>query len=158
MTCQKKRILITSLAPLILALGVSVECRADGMGIEAPSAVSVAQKKTLLCSWHLSPCFAALGSSRPTVRSAIWQGGNQDGLSQLALDTSITETAGQTSDDPASGEGVNLTVASMGSGKSAHEGKLALNMMLDNYYHGDIFNSEAPFEAMQVSLNYTHSW
>lgn len=156
---HQKRVLITGLALLpLLALGASVECRADGMGIETPPAASAAQKKTFLCAWHLSTCVAAVRTSQTTVHNAIRQDRNENGSSRLALDASVANVSGQPSDNPLSGGGVNFTVASVGTETDTGKGRWALNMMLDSNYHGPIFNNEAPFEAMQVSLNYIHAW
>lgn len=157
---HQKHVLLTGLALFLLVLGASVECRADGIGIKAPPAVSAsaAQKITFRCVWHLSSCVAAVWSSQATAHHAIRQASNQDGSSRLALDTGGAKIKGQTPDKSASGGRVNFTVASMGAGKATHKGRFALNMMLDSNYRGDIFNSEAPFEAMQVSLNYARLW
>ena len=149
---HQKRVLITGWALLpLLALGASVECRADVMGIKAPPAVFAAQKNTFQCGWRLSPCIAAARSSQATAHHTV-------GSSQLALGTSVVTVSEQASVNPGSSGGVNFTVASLGSETAANKGRWALNMMLDSYYHGPIFNSEAPFEAMQVSVNYTHAW
>ena len=156
---HQKRVLITGLALLpLLVLGASVECRADGMRIETPPAASAAQKKTFLCAWHLSTCAAAVRTSQTTVHNAIRQGRNENGSSRLALDTSVANVSEQTPDNPLSGGSVNFTVASLGTETATGKGRWALNMMLDSNYHGAIFNSQAPFEAMRVSLNYIRAW
>jgi hypothetical protein len=154
----QKRALITVSSLFLLALGAIVQCRADSIGIEATSAVSAAQKKTFLCAWHLSPCNAAVRSPQITVHPALLQDSNEDDSSHLAFDTSVAKVIEQTSHKPASGGGVNFIVASTAAGNTTHQESLALNMMLDRHYHGDIFNSIDPFDAMQFSLNYTHAW
>jgi len=154
----QKHILITSLALFLLALGASVECRADGIGVEAPAAASAAQKKTFLCVLHLSSCVAAVRSSQTTAHHAMRRGSDQDGSSHLALDTSDAKLRGQPSDKPLSDGRVNFTVASLGPKTDTRKGRFALSMMLDNHYRGTIFNSGDPFEAMQLSLNYTRAW
>ena len=155
---HQKHVLIIGLTLFLLALGASIECRADGIWIEAPPAVSVALKNTFLCTWHLSPCVNFGRPSQTSAHHDIRQGRNEYGSPHLAFGTSIAKVTGQTSDEPVSGGGINFTVASMGAGIATHNGRLALNMMFDSHYHGAAFNSEAPFGAMQVSLNYTRAW
>ena len=154
MPCQR-RVLIIGLALFLLALGASVECRADGTG---KAAVSALQNTTLLCVFDFSPCVASVRSSQATTHHAIRLGSNKDGPSHLALVTSGTNAGGLTSDRSMSGRDVNIRVASMGAVIDANKGRLALNMMLDSHYHGAIFNSQDPFEAMQVSINYIRAW
>jgi len=153
----QKHVLVTGLALFLLALGASVECRADGIEKEVPPAISATQKKTFLCARHLPPCIAAVRSSQATAHHAIRQGNDHDS-SHLVLGTNIAKDRGQTSDKPVFGRRVNFTMASMEMGTVTHMGRLALNMMLDSHYRGAIFNSVTPFEAMQVSLNYSHAW
>jgi hypothetical protein len=64
----------------------------------------------------------------------------------------------QTLDGSVSGRDVNFSVASMGADRDANMGRLALNVTLDSYYHGAIYNSQDPFEPMQISLDYVRAW
>lgn len=154
MSYQKNALITVSSLLLLLALGAFVECRADSIGIAAPSAVSAVQNNTFLCAWHLSPCNTAARSPQITAHPALLQDNNEDDSSRLAFDTSVAKGKEQPSDMP----GVNIIVASSAEGKATHQESLALNMMLDRHYHGDIFNSIDPFDAMQFSLNFTHAW
>ena len=157
MSCQR-HVLIIGLTLFLLALGASVECRADGIGKTAPRAVSASKNTTLLCALDFSPCVAAVRSSQATAHHAMRQGRNENGPSYLTLRTSGANAGGQTSDRSMSGRDVNFSVASIGAGIDANKGRFAFNMMLDSNYHGAIFNSQAPFEAMRVSLNYIRAW
>lgn len=83
---------------------------------------------------------------------------DKHGSSGLAFGASGANAGRQHPDRTVSGLEANFIVASMGAGKNTDKGRLALNMMLDSQYRGAILNTQAPFEAMQVSLSYSRAW
>jgi hypothetical protein len=153
----QRRALILNLALFLLGMGATVGCHADG--VAAPRAVSGSQSATLLlCTVDFSPCVSAVPSTQTTAHNAGRQGSIEVRPPQLASGGRGVNAGWQTSDRSVSGSDVNFSVASMGADTDANMGRLALNVTLDSYYHGAIYNSQAPFEPMQVSLDYVRAW
>ncbi len=152
----QRGVLILSLALVLLGMGVTVGCRADG--VTAPRAVFGSQNATLLlCAVDFSPCISAVPSSQRTAHNAGRQGSIEVRPLQLASGGRGANAGWQTSGKSASGREVNFSVASSGADTDAN-GRFALNVTLDSHYHGAIYNSQDPFEPMQVSLNYVRAW
>ena len=150
----QRRFLILNLTLFLLGMGATVGCRAEG--IAAARAVSNSQSASLqLCTMDFSPCVSAVPSSHITAHYA----GRQSSIKVLASAWRGTNAEWQTSDRPVSGRNVNFSEASTGADNdAANTGRFALNVTLDSYYHGAIYNIQAPFEPMQVSLNYIRAW
>ncbi len=156
MSCQR-RVLILNLSLVVFGMGASVGCRAEGA--VAPRAVSGSQSATLLlCTAIFSRCDPAVLSSQATTRNAGRQSGIEVRPSQLASGVRGVNAGWQTSDRSVSGGNANFSEASTGADTNTNTGRLSLNVTLDSYYHGAIYNIQAPFEPMQVSLNYIHAW
>jgi hypothetical protein len=152
----QRRVLILNLALVVIGLGTTVGCRAEE--VATPRAVSGAQNATLLlCAVVLSRCDPAVLTSQTTAQNAGRQS-SKVRPPQLASGRRDTNTGWHTSNGSVSGRNVNFSVASTGADTDANTGRLALNVTLDSYYHGAIYNSQAPFEPMQVSLNYIRAW
>jgi hypothetical protein len=150
----QRRALILNLALVVIGMGATVGCRAEGM--TAPRAVSGEQNASLLlCTVVFSRCDPTILSSLKTTRNAGRQSSIEVRPSQLASGV----TAGwKTSYRSVPGRNVTFSEASSGADTEANTGRLALNVTLDSYYHGAIINSQTPFEPMQVSLDYIRAW
>jgi hypothetical protein len=153
----QRRVLILNLALLAIGMGATVGCRAER--VAAPRAAFGSQSTALLlCTAVFSRCDPAVLSSQTTTRSAERQSSIAVRPSQLASGTRGANVGWQTSDRSVSGRNVNISEASTGADTNTNMGRLSLNVTLDSYYHGAIYNIQAPFEPMQVSLNYSRTW
>lgn len=153
----QRRVLIFNLALVVFGMGATVGCQAEG--VAAPRAVSSSQNSTfLMCTAVFSRCDSAVLSSQTTARNAGWQSSFNVGPPQLASVARDVNAEWQTSDGSVSRRNVNFSVASTGADTDANTGRLVLNVTLDNFYHGAIYNSQDPFEPMQVSLDYIRAW
>ena len=152
----QRRVLFLNLALVVIGIGATVGCRAEE--VAELQVVSEAQKTTLLlCNVVFSHCDPAVLTSQTTTHNA----GRQ--ISKVRPPQLVSGARGvsagwQTSDSSVSGRNVNFNVASTGADTDDNTGRLALNVTLDNYYHGAIFNDQTPFDPMQVSLNYIRAW
>lgn len=153
MSC-KRRILFLNLTLVVFGVGATVGCRAEG--VAAPRAASGSYHATLLpCAVALSPCDSTVLTSQTTTHSAGRWNGIAVRTSQLASGARDANAGWQTAERSVSGRNANFSLASAG---METDGRLALNVTLDSYYHGAIFNNQTPFEPMQVSLNYIRVW
>jgi len=153
----QRRVLILNLALLVIGMGATVGCRAEG--VTAPRAASGSQSATLLlCTAVFSSCDPAILSSQTTTRSAERQSSIAARPSLFASGARGSNVGWQTSDRSVSDRNDNFSEASVGADTNTNMGKLSLNVTLDSYYHGAIYNIQAPFEPMQVSLNYIRAW
>lgn len=154
---RQRRVLILNLALVVFGMGATVGCRAEG--VAAPRAVSGSQSAALLlCTAVFSRCDPAVLSSQTTTRNAGRQSSIEARPSQLAPGARGANAGWQTSDRYASGRNANFSEASTGADTNTNMGRLLLNVTLDSYYHGAIYNIQTPFEPMQVSLNYIRAW
>jgi hypothetical protein len=147
MSCQR-RSSILSLTLFLLGMGATVACRAEETA--APRAAPELHNNLLLCTVDFSSCVSAIKSSQKTSRYPGRQGSIKTHPSQHASDWRDTNTRWQSSDRP-----VNFSAADK---RADTDGRLALKVTLDKYYHGALYNLQAPFEPMQVSLNYIRAW
>jgi hypothetical protein len=153
----QRRILILNLTLLVFGMGATVGCRAEGAA--APRAVSDSQNATLiLCSVDFSPCVSAVLPSQTTAHNAGERNSIKVRPSLLAPGRYGANAGWQTSHRSVSGGNVNFSEVSASADTDANKGRLAFNVTLDSYYHGAIYNSQAPFDPMQVSLNYIRPW
>jgi hypothetical protein len=151
------RFLSLNLTLFLMGMGATVGCRAEGVAV--PRAVADSHNAThLLCTVDFSPCVSAVLSSQATAHHTGRPGSIKVRPSQLALGWRDANAGWQTADKSILGRNDNFSVASTGADTDANMGRLALNVTLDSYYHGAIYNSQAPFEPMQVSLNYIRAW
>ena len=153
----QRRALFLNLALFVFGMGAAVACRAEG--VAAPQAVSGSQNATLLlCTVVLSHCDSAVLTSQTTTHNAGLRSSIKVRPTQPASGARDANAVWQTSNKSVSSRNVNFRVASTGADTDANTGRLALNVTLDSNYHGAIYNSQAPFEPMQVSVNYIRAW
>jgi hypothetical protein len=153
----QKRFLILNLSLFLLGMGATVGCRAEGAA--APRTVSDSQNASrLLCTVDFPPCVSAILASQTTAHYTGRQSDIKVRPSQPASGWRGANAGWQTSHRPVSGKKVNFSEASTGADTGANKGRLALNVTLDSDYQGTSYNIQAPFEPMQVSLNYIRAW
>ena len=140
----QRRILILNLTLFLFGMGATVGCRAEGNA--APRAVSNSQNGTLiLCSVDFSPCVSAVLPSQTIAHNTGRQNSIKVRPPLLAPGRHGANAGWQTSHRSESGGNVNFSAVSAGADTDAHTGRLAFNVTLDSYYHGAIYNSQAPF-------------
>lgn len=150
----QRRALILNLALVVFGMGATVGCRAEG--VTPPRTVSgLHNASLLLCTAVFSHCDPAALTSQTTTHNTGRQSSIKVRPPQLA---SGTNAEWQISDSSVSSRNVNFSVAATETDTDANKGRLALKLKLDSNYHGAIYNSQAPFEPMQVSLNYIRAW
>ena len=152
MSCHK-RISISCLPLFLLGIGATVECLAEGIAV--PRAVYDSHNVGLhLCTMDFSSCISGIMSSPKTSHYT----GRSNSLTThplLASGWHGTNAVNQTSDRVLFYRHVDFSEASK---KADTDGRLALKVTLDKHYHGAVYNLQAPFEPMQVSLNYIRAW
>lgn len=152
-----RRIIILNLALVVIGMGATVVCRAEGAA--TPRAASGLQSAALLlCSAVFAHCDPAALSSQKTARN-VGRHSNIGVRPSLLASGARGATAGsQTSNSSVPSMNINLSEASTGADTDVNMGKLSLNLTLHSNYHGAIYNVHSPFEPMQISLSYMRAW
>lgn len=151
------RVLLLNLT-LIIIIGAwaAAGCRADDLAT-LQTAFGKRSDSILCASYWVYPCQTILlpAPHIAAMYDTKWQAMNFDPQLKIGNDVNAT---GQMLTPHASDRDITFRVDSMGAGLDTSMGRLAFNLTLDKYYHGDLYNNQDLFQPFQLSVNYGFAW